>query len=86
VRPWFNAKPAVGIHMTDIDGSAQSPCIGNCWLDDELTCLGCFRSLQEIKDWAIADDQRRCLILQNAEQRRAASQLPHDRSPPRSPI
>jgi uncharacterized protein len=59
--------------MIDIDSPAQSPCVGNCCLDDDLTCLGCFRSLQEIKEWAIADDQRRCVILQNAEQRRAAS-------------
>jgi predicted Fe-S protein YdhL (DUF1289 family) len=43
-------------------------------LGDDLTCLGCFRSLEEIKEWALADNQRRRLILQNAEQRRQASQ------------
>ncbi|HEY6618445.1 MAG TPA: DUF1289 domain-containing protein [Steroidobacteraceae bacterium] len=64
--------------MTDIDTPAPSPCIGNCCLDDDLTCLGCFRSLQEIKEWGVVDDRRRRLILQNAGRRRAAAQLPDD--------
>jgi predicted Fe-S protein YdhL (DUF1289 family) len=61
--------------MSEIDGSAQSPCIGNCCLDDDMTCLGCFRSLEEIKEWGLVDDRRRRVILRNAEQRKAASQL-----------
>lgn len=60
--------------MSDIDNPAQSPCIGNCCLDDDLTCLGCFRSLEEIKEWGVVDAQRRRVILQNAAQRRGASQ------------
>jgi uncharacterized protein len=60
-------------HSNDIDSSAQSPCIGNCCLDDDLTCLGCFRSLEEIKEWGVADDHRRRVILQNAKQRRELS-------------
>jgi predicted Fe-S protein YdhL (DUF1289 family) len=43
-------------------------------LGDDLTCLGCFRSLEEIKEWTLADNHRRRLILQNAEHRRQASQ------------
>lgn len=60
--------------MADIS-SAQSPCIRNCCLDDELTCLGCFRSMEEIKEWGLVDDQRRRIILQNAKQRRDAYQM-----------
>ena len=60
--------------MSDIDSSPQSPCIGNCCLNDDLTCLGCFRSLEEIKEWGVVDDHRRRVILENAKQRRAASQ------------
>ena len=67
--------------MTDIYTPAQSPCIGNCCLDDDLTCLGCYRSLEEIKEWGVVDDDRRRVILQNAEQRRAASSM-HSASPP----
>jgi predicted Fe-S protein YdhL (DUF1289 family) len=65
--------PQLGSTMRDIDGFAQSPCIGNCCLDDDNTCLGCFRSLEEIKEWGVVDDQRRRVILQNAKLRSAAS-------------
>jgi uncharacterized protein len=57
--------------MSDIDSFVQSPCVGNCCLDDDLTCLGCFRSLEEIKEWGVADNHRRRVILQNAKRRRA---------------
>ena len=55
--------------MSDIPRSLQSPCVRNCCLDDDLTCLGCFRSIEEIKDWGVVDDHRRLVILQNARQR-----------------
>jgi uncharacterized protein len=61
--------------MSDMDGSTRSPCIRNCCLDDDLTCLGCFRSLDEIKEWGVVDDHRRSLILQNAKQRKEAYQM-----------
>jgi predicted Fe-S protein YdhL (DUF1289 family) len=51
-----------------------SPCLRNCCLNDDLTCLGCFRSLDEIKEWTVVDIHRRRVILQNAQQRRAAYQ------------
>jgi predicted Fe-S protein YdhL (DUF1289 family) len=60
----------LGIIMSDTDSTIQSPCIGNCCLDDELTCLGCFRSLEEIKEWGLVDDPRRRIILQNAKLRK----------------
>jgi hypothetical protein len=50
--------------------------VGNCCLNDELICLGCFRSLDEIRDWGIADDHRRRIILQNANLRGEAGQIP----------
>jgi uncharacterized protein len=56
--------------MSEIDGCVPSPCVRNCCLDDDLTCLGCFRSLDEIKEWGIADNHRRHIVLQNAKQRR----------------
>jgi uncharacterized protein len=54
---------------------SQSPCIRNCCLDDDLTCLGCFRSLEEIKEWGVVDNHRRSIILQNAKQRKEAYQM-----------
>jgi uncharacterized protein len=60
--------------MSDKDSSTQSPCIRNCCLDDDLTCLGCFRTLEEIKEWGVVDNLRRSLILQNAKRRKEAYQ------------
>ena len=57
------------------DGPVQSPCVGNCCLDDTLICLGCFRSIHEIKEWGLVDDHRRRVILQNARLRGAPSQI-----------
>jgi len=58
--------------MTEIPRAVQSPCVRNCCLDDDLTCLGCFRSIEEIKEWGMVDDQRRRIILQNAWRRKDA--------------
>jgi len=55
--------------------SVRSPCMRNCCLDDELICLGCFRSIEEIQEWTLVDDHRRRQILQNAERRREADQV-----------
>jgi len=53
----------------------MSPCVRNCCLDDDLVCLGCFRTIEEIKEWTLVDDERRRLILQNARRRREASPM-----------
>lgn len=65
--------------MTDIAPSVRSPCVRNCCLDDDLNCLGCFRSIEEIKEWGVVDDQRRLVILQNARGRQQAHQLKYGR-------
>jgi predicted Fe-S protein YdhL (DUF1289 family) len=65
--------------MSEIARSVQSPCIRNCCLDDDLTCLGCFRSIEEIKEWSIVDDRRRLIILQNAEGRQQAHAMKYRR-------
>jgi uncharacterized protein len=68
LKPWSTS-------MSDTAGSAQSPCVRNCCLDDDLTCLGCFRSLEEIKEWGTVDNHRRRMILQNAKRRKEAHQV-----------
>ncbi|WP_445371757.1 DUF1289 domain-containing protein [Methylomonas sp. HW2-6] len=55
--------------MTD-DSFVRSPCIRNCCLDDNDICLGCFRSLDEIRSWSSSDNPTREQILRRAEQRR----------------
>jgi uncharacterized protein len=60
--------------MPNSEAPIQSPCIGNCCLDDDLVCTGCFRSLEEIKEWGMVDDRRRAVILQAAWRRKAAAE------------
>lgn len=67
--------------MSDMDNVVQSPCVRNCCLDDGDTCLGCFRSLDEIKEWGTVDSHRRREILQNARQRKEAHEKFYEISP-----
>ncbi|MGR9046520.1 MAG: DUF1289 domain-containing protein [Gammaproteobacteria bacterium] len=46
-----------------------SPCVGNCCLDNDDVCLGCFRHLEEIKKWGLVNDKERLTIIQRAERR-----------------
>lgn len=48
-----------------------SPCVRNCCLDAQDVCLGCGRSLDEIRIWSEADDIQRGQILARAAERRA---------------
>lgn len=45
-----------------------SPCISICCLRDDL-CIGCGRTLDEIRQWGRADDETRTAILHEAEMR-----------------
>jgi len=47
-----------------------SPCVGRCSLNNDNVCLGCFRSLTEITDWAQADTPTKQVIINNAALRR----------------
>ena len=47
-----------------------SPCIGVCKLDQKDICLGCYRSLQEIRQWSKSDEAGKTAIVERAEQRR----------------
>lgn len=49
-----------------------SPCVSICRLDKEGICIGCYRSIKEIRSWfepSTTNDDRR-EILDNIEQRK----------------
>ncbi len=46
-----------------------SPCNRICCLNQADICLGCGRTLQEIKDWHSADQSQKLRILEQAKQR-----------------
>lgn len=48
----------------------KSPCVRNCCLDENDICLGCFRTLKEITQWASVTKEEREQIVENAKQRK----------------
>ncbi|MFK7899759.1 MAG: tryptophan synthase subunit alpha, partial [Cyclobacteriaceae bacterium] len=51
------------------DTTVPSPCIGLCWLNDETQlCDGCFRNIDEIRDWMIMDKTEKLSILKVLEE------------------
>jgi predicted Fe-S protein YdhL (DUF1289 family) len=62
--------PALRQH-TGFDSAVPSPCIRRCCLDDSDTCLGCFRTLDEIAAWGRSSDgARRHILVQSARRRK----------------
>lgn len=53
----------------------ESPCVRNCCLNENDVCLGCFRSLEEIKLWSLVDHSAKRSILENASIREERSRL-----------
>lgn len=47
-----------------------SPCVRNCCLDSDDICLGCFRSITEITQWTLVDDQTKQQFLKNIAERK----------------
>ncbi len=48
----------------------ESPCIRNCCLDKKDVCMGCFRTLEEIKQWSASNDNKKQGILLAALERK----------------
>ena len=52
------------------DDPLESPCVRNCCLDDEDVCLGCGRTLAEIRAWtSLAEAQRKEVLAKAAERK-----------------
>jgi len=51
-----------------------SPCVSICRLDDRTgLCVGCFRNIDEIRDWMIMPPDERQTVLRQIDERRAAA-------------
>ncbi|GAB3741238.1 hypothetical protein GCM10028794_26780 [Silanimonas algicola] len=69
------ARPPKALLPRRPEGDAPtlaSPCIRQCCLDDADECLGCGRTLDEIKAWHAAGAEGREAILRAAAVRRLA--------------
>ena len=57
------------------DNSVPSPCISVCQVDDASDlCIGCFRHIDEIRDWPILSaEEKKAVLTRCAERRHAGS-------------
>lgn len=56
------------------DTSVPSPCISVCQIDEaDGRCIGCGRSLDEIRDWPILTAEEKRALLERLRSRGAAS-------------
>jgi uncharacterized protein len=50
-----------------------SPCIGVCSMDDlSGLCMGCFRTIEEIRNWWDLDDTSKQAIIAQASERESS--------------
>lgn len=58
----------------ELDTSVPSPCITVCQVDDATgCCIGCYRSIDEIREWPILSaDEKRAVLARIAERKAAA--------------
>ncbi|WP_417432095.1 DUF1289 domain-containing protein [Kiloniella sp.] len=57
--------------LQELDSSIPSPCTSVCQMDD-LTqlCIGCHRTIDEIRDWVIMTGEEKQELLESIDQRR----------------
>nr|WP_256356560.1 MULTISPECIES: DUF1289 domain-containing protein [unclassified Pseudomonas] len=58
---------------SNVSPAVPSPCSGVCRLDEQKVCLGCFRHVEDIREWRSADDDRRRVICAQASERKATA-------------
>lgn len=59
--------------LAKLDSSIASPCIKVCQVNDAAGwCVGCFRSLDEIREWPIMTAEDKTGVLARIADRRAA--------------
>ncbi len=58
----------------EFDTSVPSPCITVCQVDDATgCCIGCYRSIDEIREWPILSaDEKRAVLARIAERKAGA--------------
>lgn len=55
-----------------LDRSIASPCISVCQLDDKSgLCAGCYRDIDEIRDWPIMTAQEKLAVLARVAERKS---------------
>jgi len=53
-----------------MDTSVPSPCLSVCRFDGEPFCRGCYRNVDEIREWMIMDREQKLEVLEKVSVRR----------------
>ena len=53
-----------------LDTSVPSPCLSVCRFDGEPFCRGCYRNVEEIREWMIMNREQKLQILEKIADRR----------------
>ncbi|MEM7206375.1 MAG: DUF1289 domain-containing protein [Pseudomonadota bacterium] len=59
-----------GSRRKEIDHSVPSPCVKVCMFKGTPFCDGCFRTLDEIREWMIMSREEKLAVLDRIEQRK----------------
>ena len=66
-RPGGRTRP-----RREFDTSVPSPCIMVCQVDDATgCCIGCYRSIDEIREWPILSADEKRAVLARIDERKA---------------
>lgn len=55
---------------TRIDTSVPSPCLSVCRFDGEPFCRGCYRNIDEIREWMIMNREQKLDVMEKITERR----------------
>ena len=59
--------------ILELDTSVPSPCISVCQIENATgCCIGCFRSIDEIREWPILSAEQKRAALARIAERKAA--------------
>lgn len=59
--------------------TTASPCVRICCLDERNVCLGCGRTLDEIRDWSKLNDAEKRTVNEQARLRHELTELRYTR-------
>ncbi|NOX48479.1 MAG: DUF1289 domain-containing protein [Chlorobi bacterium] len=48
----------------------KNPCIQVCKYDDDQVCIGCYRTMEETRDWIDYSEKEKAEVLKKVEKRR----------------
>lgn len=63
--------------LPNIDHTIPSPCISLCLLDEtDNFCIGCFRTVDQLRDWCIMAAEEKLLTLEDIKERKSLLDKP----------